>query len=140
MARNFKFEADLGAFAERIGVEYGQVVAKVVHDLDSKIVHRTPVDTGWARMNWNISADSPDLSYTPAERPEEDPVGEEEATRIAMARAAVWLAVIMGDPYHTFYIANAIPYIEVLEDGHSQVQAPNGMVAVSLAEIEAGIL
>lgn len=137
--RGFSFEADLEAFADKMGLEYGQAVAKVVHDLDTKIVLRTPVDTGWARMNWNISADSPDTSYTPATRPVEEPIGEEEATRIALVHAQLWLSIILADPYHTFYIANAIPYIDLLEDGHSG-QSPNGMVAVSLAEVEAGIL
>ena len=36
------------------------------------------------------------------------------------------------------WISNNLPYIEALEEGHSQ-QAPHGMVALSLAEAEQGL-
>ena len=133
-----EFEAKLLAFADKVGLEYGKVVAKFVLDLDRKIVLRTPVDTGWAQMNWNISADSPDFSYFPAERPVDSPLGA-DAARTALQRAQLWATIILTDPHHTFYISNGIPYIEHLENGHSG-QAPNGMVAVSIAEVEAGLL
>lgn len=143
MAKTFQFRKDLLAFAEKIRLDYGKVVSKVIYDLDKKIILRTPVDTGWARMNWNISVESPDMSHTPSKPYEPGsypPQAPEEAASFALGRADRWVGIILSDPFHVFYISNGIPYIEELEAGHSHRQAPAGMVAISLAEVEAEII
>lgn len=113
--------------------------------LYSSIVKKTPVDTGRARANWNISAGSPDLSVS-----DETDKGFKNPKSVPDAP---------GDT--PIYISNNLPYISTLEfggypkdvkkgtwvkgkgnkNGHYEVrsqggfskQAPKGMVGVTAA-------
>lgn len=80
------------------------------------IIQSTPVDTGRARANWNISVNS--VIYTTTDSttvPDTNPT----------------LDYKEGD---TYYISNNLPYIQRLNDGYSQ-QAPANFVekAIELA-------
>ena len=55
-----------------------------------------------------------------------------KATRAKRARLK------KGDGEKVIFITNNLPYINALENGHSD-QAPSGMLAVTLNEVEAGI-
>jgi len=73
------------------------------------IIQSTPVDTGRARANWNISVNS--VIYTTTDStsaPDTNPT----------------LDYKEGD---TYYISNNLPYIQRLNDGYSQ-QAPANFV------------
>ena len=97
--------------------------AKIVLELFTRIVLKTPVDTGRARGNWQLSLRSPAeavLSDTQA-----------SANQIIEAGIAKLNTLGFGD---TVWISNNLQYITFLEDG-SSTQAPTGMVKVSLAEI-----
>ena len=103
--------------------------------LYSSIVKKTPVDTGRARANWNVSAGSPDLSTS--EETRESP------------KSISTIPDPQGD--ESMFISNNLPYITKLEyggypnppkggngktvDGYSK-QAPEGMVGVTLANNE----
>lgn len=92
-----------------------------------KIVRRTPVDTGRARGNWQTSVGAPvdGVLYV------DDKSGGGAIARGDNATDGL-------KPFTTVWIANNLPYIEPLENGHSQ-QAPAGMVGVTLAELAAGL-
>lgn len=101
---------------------------------------RTPVDTGRARGNWQVTIDMP----ARGEANVGDPV-------------SAGRGVIDKSPaFCTIWITNTVPYITVLEYGlfdpenpgpnkHGQVlvsggfsvQAPHGMVGVTLGELRA---
>lgn len=89
------------------------------------LVLKTPVDTGRARGNWQASSGAPATG---------------EITRTDKAGGSVISAeqasILTAEPYSVIYLTNNVPYILKLEDGSSQ-QAPQGMVAVTLAELEA---
>ena len=102
----------------------------------SSIVKKTPVDTGRARANWNISVGSPDLTTTEETRKSPKPMKN--------------MAGNLDD--ESIFISNNLPYITTLEyggypnppkkDGGKTVngyskQAPEGMVGVTLANNEA---
>lgn len=103
--------------------------------LYSSIVKKTPVDTGRARANWNVSAGNPDLSTS--EETRESP------------KSISTIPDPQGD--ESMFISNNLPYITKLEyggypnppkggngktvDGYSK-QAPEGMVGVTLANNE----
>lgn len=91
----------------------------------SRLVIRTPVLTGRARANWNLSLNTPDDSFSMSDV---DPGGG--ATIDAGFSTLLQLA-----PFELVWITNNLPYIEFLEDGGSG-QAPEGMVAVTVAELE----
>lgn len=98
----------------------------------SNIVKRTPVDTGRARSNWNVSKNIVD-----------DTVRERTTQSVTLQD----VPPAKGD--EPYYIANNLPYIKMLEyggysknsttgktvNGYSR-QAPNGMVGVTVADAE----
>ena len=127
------FNADLKKFADQIQVDIVTVTKKVAIEIFTKVTERTPVDTGRARANWNISLGSPDLSTTPPGTHAEfqgDPTGA--ATQKAQA--------VLGGMQQpeVIWIANGLPYIARLNDGYSQ-QSPAAFVETAIAEVEAEI-
>jgi hypothetical protein len=72
----------------------------------------TPVDTGRARLGWNCSVGSPDLTVPPP--------GKYELDSTRAERVFTVQAVSNAD---SIYISNAVPYIGKLNDGWSS-QAP----------------
>ena len=85
--------------------------------MGSKIIKRSPVDTGRFRNNWQFSIDAPATG--------KDPGGSNELTLVNTANKMV--------PGNTFYMTNNLPYAERLEYGWSG-QAPQGVVRVTLGE------
>lgn len=86
----------------------------------TSIVEKTPVDTGRARGNWNISIGADDTEVkenqtTPQYQNEKD------------------FPKVKGD--ESIFISNNLPYIKKLEFGSSK-QAPQGMVGVTMAGIK----
>lgn len=88
----------------------------------------TPVDSGWARANWQPSVGSPATEV----------VGSEDAVASAETaqREGITTVATYAGPEPVF-VANNVPYIARLNDGWSQ-QAPSGFVdrAVTKAEAE----
>ena len=98
----------------------------------SNIVERTPVDTGRARSNWNVSKNIPDTT-----------VSDKTSQSVTLED------VPPAEKDETYYIANNLPYIKMLEyggysknsttgktvNGYSR-QAPNGMVGVTVADAQ----
>jgi len=101
-----------------------RVVRMVALEALSRIVLRTPVDTGRARGNWQVGVGEPDRSYA---WDQYDPVGTET---IAKGRPLLEAA----PDGEILFVTNSVPYILPLEHGHSQ-QAPAGMVGVTIAEL-----
>lgn len=89
----------------------------------SSIVLKTPVDTGRARGNWQVTIGEPASGV----------VGTEDIS--GQATIAAGSAVIANiPPFSVLHITNNLPYIGVLEGGRSG-QAPMGMVGVTIAEL-----
>ncbi len=116
------FSGDLAKFAEKAGVSMDTVVKKVVVEVGNSLVRMTPVDTGRARANWNISENAPDASTNF----QVDPAGMATMGKIASYN------VQAGGVY---VISNSLPYIERLEHGWSK-KAPAGMVRVTAARFQ----
>ena len=89
-------------------------------------VLRTPVDTGFARNNWQVTRGSigNDAPY-PANK-SGDVAGRELSVINSIAK--------LEDLKQIVYIWNAVPYIIPLETGHSD-KAPEGMLKVTFAEL-----
>lgn len=92
------------------------------------IVQKSPVDTGRFRGNWNTSIGEANFATTETV----DPSGA--ATISAAATTLGNYDATEGFP--AINISNGLPYAVPLEDGHSG-QAPGGMVALTITEIEA---
>ena len=96
---------------------------KVVLEALRRLVEKTPVDTGRARGNWQVTIASP------AE-------GQVEVTDSDGAATLVkGLASLIGLPnFQIVWISNNVDYIEKLEHGGSK-QAPEGMLAITFEEL-----
>ena len=125
MARSASFTLDIKAFVEKAGDRADLVVRKVALDLFSKVVLKTPVDTGRARGHWGVGVNS--ITYGAG-------LDKDGGGTIARATATMQGARA-GD---RIYIANNLPYIVRLEYGHSK-QAPAGMVRTTIDEFQAAV-
>ena len=141
------FDLALTEFIEEtVPDQHLKVQKKVAIDLLARIIDRTPVGNpslwaesslpappgyvgGRARANWQISTGTPGSKPIDAIDPQGDVTETVGLSKLATAKAG-----------GTIWIYNNVRYIKRLEDGWSHKQAPLGMVAVSLAEIEAGLI
>lgn len=121
---NFSLSIDRWALKAHINIRtFTKLVAFRVHD---RVVERTPVDTGRARASWTIIAgETPDRSVAP-----DDFAGGALAGNAAAKNRQGSVALATS-----YVISNNLPYIEALENGHSQ-QAPSGMVTLAVADVK----
>ena len=111
----------------RAGARIDDVVRKTEIDLFSRVIARSPVDTGRFRGNWQVSNDAPLERQTDAL----DPDG-------SIATDAAIDAVMHLPVGHVTHISNALPYAQRLEYGYS-AQAPAGMVRLTAREFDAAL-
>lgn len=102
-----------------------QLKFAVVLEAVGRIVRRTPVDTGRARGSWQVTVGSP-ASGVPDRL---DLAGTAEPDKVGRMAGSI----LFGIPT---YIVSNLDYMDKLEHGSSK-QAPNGMVALTAAEIPA---
>ena len=121
----YAFKADLAKFQAITKALPGDIVQKIAFDIWTKLILKTPVDTGRARAGWGLSIGEPAVTVPAAEN---YPKGYTGAPPPIPDVKAV-------DGTQVVWILNAVEYIERLEEGHSQ-QAPAGMVRLSLMEME----
>lgn len=122
------FSVDLTRWVAKAQGNVDKVLRQTVMLAAQGIVQRSPVDTGRFRANWQFSVGGPDL--TTSERI--DPSGS-----ITMARIRSQIAGIKAGP--TVYLTNSLPYAYRLEFEGWSDQAPNGMVRVTLAGLQAAV-
>ena len=118
-----QFELDLTQFVQKLLPEQVVIFHKKIHmQVLSAIVLKNPVDTGFARHNWQSGTE-----------PNEEKLGEygEE-----FARPDVPLNLDGLKAYAVSYLWNNTHYITYLEDGYSD-QAPVGFVELSLEQAKA---
>ena len=104
-------------------------------DIYTRATERTPVDTGRARAAWNISVGK-ENNKIPTEKKKikrKNPKAGESRHITTYGRNSV--TSINAKPYTAIYITNSLPYILALEDGHSAIQAPLGMLALAVSEV-----
>ena len=114
--------------AEKLGGEVGDVIRAVAREILYGVVDKTPWRTGTAKANWYVSFGGPGPEYSKYD------VGSGTAASIAKGRFQRIRrdSVRAGDELSVY---NNTPYIGELEEGSSQ-QAPNGMVALTMLEVE----
>lgn len=119
-----QFIEELRAFEKVVREEGVTLQRKVGRALIEGLVRKTPVRSGKARANWQVTLGAPAAGVVE----KVDPTGE---ATIA-AGNSVLREMRLGD---TMHFTNNLDYIQKLEEGSSD-QAPAGMVAVTLAEVE----
>jgi len=101
---------ELTRFTER------QIVSLVLQ-VTAELTRDTPIDTGWASVNWLPNLD----------RPLTRPAGAREGVTSAVQGAGEAQVASRYRLPGTVHITNNVPYIEDLNDGFSD-QAPEGFV------------
>ncbi len=101
------------------------VAKKITIELFSRVIEKSPVLTGRFRANWNCSIGTPNLSTSESI----DPSGN---GAISKATSTV-VSYTLND--QSVFLTNNLPYADRLENGWSK-QAPNGMVRLSVMEIQ----
>lgn len=119
-----EFALSLAKFAEAAPEQARDVVRKVSIDVLTKVVLRSPVDTGRFRANWNTSFGAPSYRVT---------TNTDRTGQGAILRGKATIGRAYGD--NDIYITNALPYAQRLEYGYSK-QAPAGMVRVTVTEFQ----
>ena len=119
------FGAQLKKFEDTSLDKVTTVTRAIALEVFRRVILKTPVDTGRARGNWQCTISVPASSVADV---------EDKGGGKAIAQAA---DEVMGwEPEKVvIFLTNNLPYIHRLEDGYSQ-QAPAGMVAVTLAELD----
>lgn len=122
-------------FAKQIDIEFEAnleqlkiIIRKIALEALQRVVVKTPVDTGRARMNWYVQIGGAGTQVT---------TSVDKDGNVAVSRGGQAIAKyqeIDGFPKITIY--NNLPYIGRLENGYSG-QAPQGMVAVTVTELAA---
>jgi hypothetical protein len=109
------------------------VVKKITFDIFSRVIYRTPVDTGAARMNWLCGVNQIRTETT-------------EATDKGGGQAVAAAAAVIeaGGVGNVVYMVNNLPYIDALENGRVMPdgtttppwskQAPNGMLRLTIQQ------
>lgn len=105
----------------------GKLLRETALRILTQVVQSTPVDTGRARGNWQVTVDSPVSSeITRLDKVGGSTVASGQAN-MASARSG-----------NTIYISNNVPYIGRLNEGSSS-QAPAGFVELAIRTAIAGV-
>ena len=124
------FNKELNFFGKTlVPRELTKLVKVIAFSAFARIVFKTPVDTGRARGNWQITIGAPSF----------DLIGDADALDAALAsfgdESAQAQAVLKDlKPFEIVFINNNVSYIEFLEDCTSD-QAPEGMVVETFEEL-----
>jgi len=118
------FEDQLRAFQVKTERKMDMAARKVALEIFTRVILKSPVDTGRFRGNWQVG-----IGSVPNGTLELD-----DATGVAtISAAAARLAGVTAG--NIIYLANNLPYARRLEEGYSQ-QAPAGMVALTVQEFQ----
>lgn len=98
------------------------VVRKIALEMFSRVIQKSPVDTGRFKGNWQVAIGS---------IPEGTLQLDDKAGTAAMAK--VTAAALQLEAGQVIYLVNNLEYAQALEYGHSK-QAPAGMVRLTIAE------
>lgn len=121
------FALDLSRFAKKFDADIKMMIRKISFEAFKRIVLRTPVDTGRARANWGVKVGSP-TTYV---------IESEDKSGSATLKAASD-GTMAWDCTGSIFLTNNLSYIGALEYGSSK-QAPQGMVRLTLEEMQAWI-
>ena len=117
MAKKIPLEILGKVVTESVKTETALEYKATAFEMFGEIIKNTPVDTGRARGNWNITTDTPDYGTTTS------------ATVTEPALRDL-------DEFPTIFIANGLDYVVDLENGRSG-QAPAGIINPAIAAARA---
>ncbi|MAT70364.1 MAG: hypothetical protein CMJ58_12665 [Planctomycetaceae bacterium] len=122
------FDADVARFVKRARDGANKLTRGVELELFRSAIMDTPVDTGRLRGNWQYSHGRP----VDQERDAEDQSGVRTTSEMQSG--------VLSAPWpRKSYLRNNLPYAIRIEEGHSTIKAPQGMVRRNLRRIAANL-
>lgn len=119
------FTLDLSSVIDELEEDIQEtVVRRFALGVLTRVIRKSPVDTGRFRGNWVVSIDNPQSSTS--ER-------TDKSGALATGDGNIVLNKFDLRTNTAIYIQNNLPYAQRLEDGYSS-QAPNGVAGISLRE------
>ena len=125
-AREFKLQLSKEWQAKQ--EDLTEAIAVIGLECLSRVVKKSPVDTGRFKGNWVTSHSSPSAEVRHV---------EDKSGAVSLKQGADTLAAY-PDTLPPIYLQNNLPYANRLENGWSK-QAPNGMVALTIAEVSVAL-
>lgn len=119
-----QFEAELKEFQRRTKIAPKTIAGRLALSTFRGVVQRTPVDTGWARANWELRQGSALPTEPSVPKPSRD-------NKLAAPRAKLPPA----PEFPVYWVLNNVPYIVPLENGHSQQMGKGYMVRRTLVAV-----
>lgn len=110
-------DADIRATMAAVTRTAERVIKRVGFQIQTELITTTPVDTGWARANWQVSIGAPTSG----------PVGSREAVNTGAQAAGQARLLVYDIRQGDVWLGNHVPYIQKLNEGHSP-QAPANFV------------
>lgn len=164
-----KFAEELREFAVKVAPGHARdAAAAIALQGLRKVIAKTPVNTGHARNGWQVTIGAPLFLEPPGSDTMKEPAPAVDSFA-SLARSSAFgrgrREIEAAPEFSQIFIANAVEYIEVLEDGRLEgeaagegdlvraggvfglmgrrrkvgargsIQAPNGMLAVSFQEL-----
>jgi hypothetical protein len=118
-----EFSEALNQIAEVYERDFNTLVRKVLFDLWKTLMETNPKDTCRCAGSWMLDTDWSAWELPPGDYTQID----------LSARAAQIIASLPKSDRYVLY--NNIEYLEALENGHSQAQAPSGFIALAIAPL-----
>jgi len=116
------FAAQVRQFTDKAQDKLTLAVRKISLEMFSRVILRSPVDTGRFRANWQVAIGSVPTGTLES---------SDKAGTITVGKAqSAALGVQVGQ---TIALVNNLPYAQRLENGSSK-QAPGGMVALTVQD------
>lgn len=119
------FEKQIAAFAKKANESIDETIRGVTIKLFSAVILSTPVKTGRARANWQISNEKPAN-------------GTVDGLDYSGGSTVNYMSEFVAQDAdgRVFTLTNNLPYVYRLEYGWSKTQAPSGMVRVNVSRFE----
>lgn len=120
-----EFTLDLSSVADELASDIQDtVIRRFGLGVLTRVIRKTPVDTGRMRANWQVSFDNPETQSLDRT----DRVGS-----MTLARGSSRLQSFDLRRNTNIYLSNNLSYAPSIESGSSQ-QAPSGVAGISLRE------
>ena len=119
-----QFTVNLKRFDKLTAKQHGLLLQKVAFQLLDLIVSKNPVLTGRSQNNWQVAVDT---------KAGDTIIEGDRSEGAIVADGLSDLAAVK--PFSQILLYNNVEYIVALEEGSSD-RAPEGMVAISILEVE----
>ena len=124
------FSSQLGDFTVTAIDNVEQVFRGTCIGLFTRVIRRTPVQSGRLKGNWQTDINQPALGQVSTT--DNTPINTIDISSEARVRTGVMRANLQD----TVFFTNNLPYALIVENGNYSTQAPQGMVKVSVLELE----